>query len=315
MASNEVDYSDKGKQKTSRLRSFCNGIWNSEKKEVLGRTGSSWAKIGAFYLIFYSCLAGFFAVMLVGFFATVSEKEPTMQDKYSLLKMHPGMGFRPMPSHETTLIQFNHNDSETYKEYIDDLVTYLKDNDYLTEEGNYTKGGKDEDGMELFTLSDAMLHGCKYDPQNHYGSFGYAEGKPCVLLKMNKVYGWKPENFTEEFFNSMPGINNTVDRSQIGHAVTDIKVTCEGENDGDIDNLKKVDFYPPEGFKAAYFPYKNAKGYRSPLVFAQFSEVRKGVILQMWCKFWAMDIKHHKNDKAGSVRFEMVVDYTPPPKK
>ena len=49
------------------------------------------AKIGIFYIIFYSCLAGFFAVMLVGFFATLDEKTPTQKKMYSLIKGNPGL--------------------------------------------------------------------------------------------------------------------------------------------------------------------------------------------------------------------------------
>jgi len=49
------------------------------------------AKIGLFYLIFYSCLAGFFAIMLTGFFQTLSDDHPKQTGLFSLIKGNPGM--------------------------------------------------------------------------------------------------------------------------------------------------------------------------------------------------------------------------------
>jgi len=48
------------------------------------------AKIGLFYLIFYSCLAGFFAIMLTGFFTTLSDNHPKQTGLFSLIKSNPG---------------------------------------------------------------------------------------------------------------------------------------------------------------------------------------------------------------------------------
>jgi len=89
---------------------------------------------------------------------------------------------------------------------------------------------------------------------------------------------------------------------------TDIGVSCEGENDADVDNMGEVEFIPPTGYEFRYFPYMNTPGYRAPLVFAKFSGAKKGVIMQLWCKMWSKNIKHHRNDKAGSVRFEVLID-------
>ena len=80
------------------------------------------------------------------------------------------------------------------------------------------------------------------------------------------------------------------------------------QNEADRDNLGHVDFYPTLGFPFNYYPYTNTDNYKAPLVFAKFTNVKQGVLVQVWCKLWAQNIMHHKNDKAGSIHFELFVD-------
>jgi len=79
------------------------------------------------------------------------------------------------------------------------------------------------------------------------------------------------------------------------------------QNPGDKDNILGTSYYPALGYSFAYFPYYNTKGYVAPLVFVQLN-VRPGALVQVWCKLWVSNIKHHKNDKAGSTHFELLVD-------
>lgn len=67
-------------------------------------------KITLFYIVYYSFLTAFFALMLLAFFQTLDEKQPTwtMESK-GLIGSNPAMGFRPGPPDsniESTLIWF-----------------------------------------------------------------------------------------------------------------------------------------------------------------------------------------------------------------
>ena len=83
---------------------------------------------------------------------------------------------------------------------------------------------------------------------------------------------------------------------------------CLLQNPGDAENMGPVEFYPPNGMPIHYYPYLNQRGYRQPIVFAKFRAPKEGVVMQIWCKAWASNIMHHKNDKAGSIHFELLVD-------
>lgn len=256
--------------------------------------------------------------MLVGFFSTVDDKMPTMTNMYSLIKQNPGMGYRPNPNKETTLIKYSTYDNKTYKDKVDDLLNFLTENNYTDKIDDSTyapsKIVKDAAGNDTFNMEDfgeGFQKECGIVNGSIYDSFGYKEGKPCVLLKINRVFYWNPQPFdvaeinkTQDDTFGHEALKALGDRQSSDH----IGVSCEGENDGDVDNLGEVKFFPKLGFAFKYYPYENAKDYRAPLVFAKFSNIEPGAIVQVWCKLWVRNIKHHKNDKAGSVHFEVLVD-------
>merc|ERR1712198_632030 len=70
-------------------------LYNPDTGEVLTRTPKSWALITVFYLIYYSCLAAFWAAMMQIFFQTLDWEKPKWQNSGSLIGVSPGLGMRP----------------------------------------------------------------------------------------------------------------------------------------------------------------------------------------------------------------------------
>jgi len=113
--------------------SFAQFVYNSSTGEVLGRTAGSWAKIIIFYIIYYAALAGFFAVMLLAFFQTLSDEKPTWENENGIIGANPGLGFRPSPAEkhiESTLIWFRAGDKNgNWKPWVERLREFLNDYD------------------------------------------------------------------------------------------------------------------------------------------------------------------------------------------
>merc|ERR1712179_165028 len=79
------------------MEAFQYFLYNPKTGEILSRTPLSWFKITAFYIVYYSCLAGFWLACLNIFFLTLPAN--TMGPKWtqgsSLIGVNPGVGLRP----------------------------------------------------------------------------------------------------------------------------------------------------------------------------------------------------------------------------
>jgi len=320
---------------------FAQFVWNSETSEFLGRTGLSWLKIGLFYIIYYACLAGFFIVMLLIFYQTLDDHHPKWQNSNGLIGSNPGVGFRPRPSNdhiESTLIWFrsgtiesNGNWDKWVKRYNEEFL-----NDYYKDE-NYTKiTFKDRRGKatnkrdcsipkdptdsrtQLCAIMRDPLFKGDCTPQNNYG---WKEGKPCIAIKLNKIYGWVPEPYDEkmdegEYINRPPSdfpkaLNKTYyDNVQKGKFEDNRKVwiECHGQNPADVENMGEVVYYPEPALSPAFYPYENQVKYLSPIVFMQMKKPVKAVMIAIECKAWAKNIKHNSQERRGLAQFEVMID-------
>jgi len=298
---------DKGEYKANeeqtKWQSFRKMLWNSETNECLGRTGLSWFRITIFYIIFYACLAAFWSCMLVVFYQTLANDQPKWKLDSSRIGSSPGLGFRPSPPEEnidSTLIWFNATRSETVNYWVDNLKQYLEPYKTLSTGGEAVYCTDDQtatpDKVCHFPIISGIDNICS--PER---SFGYPEGKPCVLIKLNRIYDWKPEPYDEPPETLVKNLKEDFDKTQV-------YITCTGENSADRDNIGEVHYYPSQGIAAKYFPFTNQKTYVSPFVFAQFNEITRGVLVNVECRAWAKNIHFDRGDRLGSVHFELLVD-------
>ncbi|GBL96238.1 Sodium/potassium-transporting ATPase subunit beta-2 [Araneus ventricosus] len=229
---------------------------------------------------------------------TLDPQEPKYKMDSSRIGSNPGLGFRPSPPYYATqsaVIWFNVSRNETVEHWVTDLNRFL--------EPYRHSSLKPCSGNETATPGKACLfpvptgnHSCTSERQ-----FGYLEGKPCVLIKLNKIYGWIPESYQSPPVNLRRQLKSSFLKNRV-------YITCEGANPSDRDNIGETTFYPHQSIPGLYYPFVNQKNYLAPFVFVQFVDISRGVLVKVECAAWAENIDHNKQDKTGGVHFELLVD-------
>lgn len=292
----------------SKCQQFSQFLYNPSTHEVLGRTFKSWFKITVFYIILYCFLAGFFAGLLMVFFQTLNVHQPTWIMDASLIGTNPGMGYRPAnPDQDNMVISYDSSKDESVKRWEDAVDSYLNPY-YDNANGDYVdcdygiEAPKDKPCRFIVNLQQCT-------PQN---SYGFKENKPCIFLKLNKIFGWTPVSYTEEAIREnkmeMPeelktailNLNNT---QKINNNVW---VSCAASSDSDVSMNVTMNYDGHIGFPNYYFPYQNQPGYRSPFVVIQLNQLPKGVLVRVSCRLWAENIVTDRQRRLGMTNLEVL---------
>lgn len=112
-----------------KMEEFKRFLWNPQTKTCMGRTKDSWAKLIAFYIALYTCLAAIWTMYFHIFHLTISDKYPKWQLEESLIGTNPGVGLRPQSPHErveSALISFRTGPDGDYKHWVDDLHKFFE---------------------------------------------------------------------------------------------------------------------------------------------------------------------------------------------
>lgn len=284
-------------------------IWNSEKKEFLGRTGGSWFKILLFYVIFYGCLAGIFIGTIQVMLLTISEFKPTYQDRVA----PPGL--TQVPQVQKMEISFRPLDPKSYELYVRSIVRFLdnykdaaqKDDmifedcgnvpSELKERGEYNNE-RGERKVCRFRLD--WLGNCSGLQDD---SYGYKDGKPCIIIKLNRVLGFKPK----------PPKNESLDAPMLKYSPYVLPVQCYGKRDEDKEKMGSIEYYGLGGFAGfplQYYPYYGKllqPRYLQPLLAVQFTNLTVGSEVRIECKAFGENIGYSEKDRFQG-RFDVKIE-------
>jgi sodium/potassium-transporting ATPase subunit beta len=306
---------------------FFTFLFNRETREVIGRDGLSWARIMAYYFLFYTVLGSFFIAFLAIFVAGLDLHAPRYYSESSVMstrqKINPGLGFRPQIDPEDFLIAYTQ--PEERAKLTRSMNIYL--DKFYNGRNNTQNELADCDTRNLTELREEfrtkgahcsydykkILSGTSCDPDN---MFGYDESGPCVIIKLNRIYGWTPRAY--ERIDELPLELEAVENERIFK--NNIMVTCEGEFSADKDAISHTKLVYFSANSAAlnfthvglmplyYYPYYNQPDYKAPLVFVQFKHLPRFQLINVLCRAHAANVD--SNDKLnlrGMTKFQLFV--------
>ncbi|XP_056607377.1 sodium/potassium-transporting ATPase subunit beta-1a [Triplophysa dalaica] len=281
-------------------------IWNSEKKEFLGRTGASWFKIITFYVIFYGCLAGIFIGTIQALLLTLSNYKPTYQDRVA----PPGLSHNPRS--EKAEFTFSMSDEKSYKAYVENIDKFLVpyssekqiDQQKFEDCGAVPKSYTDRGDLEsAFGIRKA----CRFDREilkdcsgSSDKTYGFDVGKPCLIVKLNRIVNFRPRAPPNN--DSLPAAIHTNYQGNL------IPIHCSAKRDEEADKLGPVEYFGMgSGFPLQYYPYYGKllhPQYLQPLVAIKFQNITKDFEMRIECKVFGENIDYSEKDRSQG-RFDI----------
>ncbi|XP_061768866.1 sodium/potassium-transporting ATPase subunit beta-2a isoform X2 [Nerophis ophidion] len=303
-------------------------FWNPRTHEVMGRTASSWGLILLFYLVFYLFLAGMFALTMYTMLLTLDDYKPTWQDRLTT----PGMMIRPKG--DQLEITFSPSDVQSWNGFVQNLDGFLSpyndsqqvqmndnclpDKYFIQEDSGEVKNNP----KRSCQFNRTMLEDCSGKTDRLYG---YSQGQPCVLIKLNRVIGMFPGKDGQSPFvtcgaksfsrSTVQGLRCRILRFIMRHTFSmgDRSGLQAGQME-DSDKIGPLAYFPSNAsFNLMYYPYYGKKAqvnYTQPLVAVKFLNASLNTDINVECKVNSNTLAAgSERDKfAGRVSFKLRIN-------
>jgi len=317
----------------SGCEAFQYFLYNPDTGAILSRTPSSWAKIIAFYCVYYTLLAAFWIACLNIFFMTLPDGHPKWTLDGSLIGGHPGVGMKPGMTTERVDSSLyvmaagsedevpTNDDGEGDKnvDYAVRLQKFFERYDNTTglvdceDEPNEARS-RDQDGCIFDTK---VLDVCARFPYGYVvnlDTHNYAQ--PCMAIKLNKVFDWIPTPVKkEDLQNAEYELMSDNLKKRIEKSIDPnfVWIECNGRYPADREAIDEVIYHPiNQGIALKYFPFRGGY-YHQPLVSIKV-KLRNdnsnmfNQLVHMECRAWYDGVEHSTKDMLGLVRFELMLE-------
>ncbi|XP_052356152.1 potassium-transporting ATPase subunit beta-like isoform X1 [Oncorhynchus keta] len=242
-----------------RCEDFGRFVWNSDTGAVFGRTPEKWVYISLYYVAFYVIMTGLFCLAIWTLMYTLDPYTPDYQDRLT----SPGvMVWPPTYIEEDVILSYNLSDKTSQRKMSNCLSNFLKPYNDTSQQSNHNCTRGEYFKQEKFEAPHHTKYSCRFT-QSMLGrcsglddpTFGYNGTTPCVIIKMNRIINFLPNNGT----GMAPHLNCTI---LSGH-----------------ENIDMMEYFPTNGtFDLSYFPYYGKLAqptYVNPLVAVKFHLVKE----------------------------------------
>lgn len=306
---------------------FLRFLWNPNEGTVLGRTARSWGRITVFYLFYYAFLTCLFTISITITYHCLDKSTPYYQTRLE----NPGVIVQPKLKSKDSLerdIIYSLSDEASYGKYTSQLTDFLEPyNGNQTDDDLWADCDTSLARTDLVFNNEQIATSCRFDPEEKLGAcgsgdYGYSEGKPCVLVKLNRVINWLPLGYSdpsvseEGEFSKAPSLADVLGDRETSNC--QLYVSCYGIKEADRENLNgevaqvsKNTKYNPEGLGFGFYPYfgkVHQPNYLSPLVGVQFTNVTRNVEINVGCKVYAQNIDEMDRLESGYFRFKLQIN-------
>jgi len=310
---------------------FMKFVYNPSEGTVLGRGGKSWGRLVVFYTFYYAFLALLLWASLTICYNCLDHEKPYFQTRLE----NPGVTIQPKLYSKISLekdIHYSVSDPSSYEKYTGQLTDFLEpynaslqtsDEEWMDCDNmlarDYDSEWSEDHPDKVCRISTEDLGACGK------GDYGYGEGKPCVLVKLNRVIDWTPVGYFHNIeaaadfqWSKAPALSDVLlgGESQQNDL---LYVSCYGLKEEDQvalngegeDQVSEHTHYQPAGLGMGFYPYKGKAiqpHYLSPVVGVQFTNVQRGVEINVGCKVYAQNINENDKLESGYFHFHLQVD-------
>lgn len=299
-------------------------VHNPETGAWFSRTPKSWFQIILFYSVYYTLLACFWYGLLQVFFTFLPDNQPKYIMDESIIGTNPGVGLKPdqpdvtidssmvwLVANDTNSKPTSDFESASNADWAARYQRFLKKYENTTGTRDCPDGSASPMDEDACRFDIGVLGECAQFPYGFVSPSVTTTVRPCLLLKINRIFGWVPEAYTDDDIeNSEDPVPANV-KKLIQADRNKIYLDCVGENPADREAMEgNLDYFPQDqGISFKYFPFNHArKRYQNPIVAVRFNNLPIGQLLHVECKLWAKGVAHNSKDRIGQVHFEIFLN-------